>query len=138
MQGRQYPIVPQGTFLKNTRAKNTLTPRADTGYQTGARLGTAGKAKSWEIAYFYKWLETDATVADAADSDFGDGGTNRVGHIFWVGYAPKDWMSLRAKAFVTDTLDRSFPTVAGVTSPTATTNLDKAINRLQLDMVVKF
>ena len=46
-------------------------------------------------------------------------------------------MQLKVKGFVTDAIDRRFPTVAGVT-PTATTNLDKAVNRLQIDMSVKF
>jgi hypothetical protein len=46
-------------------------------------------------------------------------------------------MQLKVKGFVTDALDRKFPTVAGVT-PTAATNLDKAVNRLQIDMSVKF
>ena len=59
------------------------------------------------------------------------------GHIGWLAYNPRDWMQLKVNGFVTDTLDRSFPTVAGQT-PTAATNLDKAINRLQLDMSVKF
>ena len=135
------PVNLQATVIRNWgTAHNDLVqgPVGRDGYQYGVIFGAAKTAGSWEAAYFKKYSQIDATVADVADSDFGDGGTNRVGHIFWVGYAPKDWMSLRAKAFITDTLDRSFPTVAGVTTPTATTNLDKAINRLQLDMVVKF
>ena len=73
-----------------------------------------------------KVAQTDATVADVADSDFGDGGTNRVGHIVWIAYAPRDWMQVKAKAFFTDTLDRTF-------APG-----DKAVNRLQTDLSIKF
>lgn len=47
------------------------------GYQAGVIVGKASDPQSWEAAYFYKLVETDATVADLADSDFGNGGTNR-------------------------------------------------------------
>jgi hypothetical protein len=46
-------------------------------------------------------LEADATVADAVDSDFGDGGTNRRGHIFWVAYSPLDYLTFQTKYFQT-------------------------------------
>lgn len=134
------PVNFQGTVIRNYRqVHNDLTndPLARDGYQFGLIVGSAKAKGTWEGAYFKKYAQMDSTVADVADSDFGDGGTNRVGHIFWLAYAPRDWMQLKAKAFITDALDRSFPTVAGVT-PTAATNLDKAINRLQLDVVVKF
>jgi hypothetical protein len=107
------------------------------GYQFGLIAGAAKKQGQWEAAYFKKYSQIDATVADVADSDFADGGTNRVGHIAWIAYNPRDWMQLKVKGFVTDALDRKFPTVAGVT-PTAATNLDKAVNRLQIDLSVKF
>lgn len=134
------PLNFQGTVIRNYRqVHNDLTndPLARDGYQYGVIVGAAKAKGTWEAAYFKKYSQMDCTVADVADSDFGDGGTNRVGHIAWIAYAPRDWMVLKAKGFVTDALDRSFPTVAGVT-PTATTNLDKAINRLQLDMSIKF
>ena len=96
-------------------------------HPAAANVLFAAKAKgTWELAYFKKYAETDSTVADVADSDFGDGGTNRKGHIVWLAYAPTDWMQLKAKAFFTDTIDRQF-------SPG-----DKAVNRLIMDVVVKF
>src|SRR5207302_1151810 len=75
------PLSLQGKFLKNNRAgipassAASLRPKEkkDTGYQFGTILGKAKEANSWEAAYFYKYLATDATVADQADSDFGDG-----------------------------------------------------------------
>ena len=135
------PLNFQGTMIRNFGARhNDLIqgPVGRDGYQAGVIVGAAKAKGQWEMAYFKKYSQIDSTVADVADSDFGDGGTNRVGHIMWIGYAPRDWMLLKVKGFVTDTLDRSFPTVAGVISPTATTNLDKAINRLQIDMSIKF
>lgn len=134
------PLAFQGTVIRNLRQVNNHRiqgPVGRDGYQFGLIAGAAKKQGQWEAAYFKKYAQIDATVADVADSDFGDGGVNRVGHIAWVAYNPRDWMQLKVKGFVTDTLDRSFPTVAGVT-PTAATNLDKAVNRLQLDMSIKF
>ncbi len=137
----QIPLNFQGTAIRNFGTRNNSLiqgPVGRDGYQFGVIVGAAKVKGQWEAGYFKKYSQIDSTVADVADSDFGDGGTNRVGHIGWIAYAPRDWMLLKVKGFVTDTLDRSFPTVAGVTSPTATTNLDKAINRLQLDMSIKF
>lgn len=134
------PVKLQGTMIRNFRQVHNdriQGPVGRDGYQFGLIAGSAKKQGQWEAAYFKKYSQIDATVADVADSDFGDGGTNRVGHIAWIAYNPRDWMQLKVKGFVTDALDRSFPTVAGVT-PTAATNLDKAVNRLQLDLSVKF
>ncbi|MBI2387496.1 MAG: putative porin [Elusimicrobia bacterium] len=134
------PLAFQGTVIRNFRQVHNdriQGPVGRDGYQFGFIAGAAKKQGQWEAAYFKKYSQIDATVSDVTDSDFGDGGTNRVGHIAWVAYNPRDWMQLKVKGFVTDALDRSFPTVAGVT-PTAATNLDKAINRLQIDMSVKF
>ena len=126
------PVSLQATVVRNLRAIDFATPAFAVGpvardaYQFGAIIGAAKKTGSWELGYFKKYVQTDATVADVADSDFGDGGTNRVGHIAWVAYAPRDWMLLKAKGFVTDTIDRQF--LPG----------DKAVNRLQVDVAVKF
>ncbi len=96
------------------------------GYQIGLIVGKASAAKSWEAAYFYKHLETNATLADIADSDFGDGGTNRKGHIFWFAYSPRDYVQLKAKVFVTEVLRTDL-------AP----GMDH-INRAQFDVSVKF
>ncbi len=135
------PLNFQATMIRNFgQVHNDFIqgPVGRDGYQFGAIVGSAKVKGSWEVAYFKKYSQIDATVSDVADSDFGDGGTNRVGHIAWIGYAPRDWMLLKVKGFVTDALDRSFPTVAGGVTPSAATNLDKAINRLQIDMSIKF
>ncbi|MEK7384341.1 MAG: putative porin [Elusimicrobiota bacterium] len=134
------PLNFQVTLIRNFRQVHNdkvQGPVGRDGYQFGTILGSAKAKGSWEAAYFKKYSQIDATVADVADSDFGDGGTNRVGHIAWVAYNPRDWMQLKVKGFVTDAIDRRFPTVSGVT-PSATTSLDKAVNRLQIDMAIKF
>lgn len=137
------PLSFQGTYVVNRGAKtgtqtvpggntstNTVTvsftPEEDYGYQWGLILGEAKSKGTWEVAYFNKQVRTDATVADIADSDFGDGGTNRKGHIVWVGYAPQDWMLLQIKHFDTE-----------VINPALSPGRDD-INRTQFDLSVKF
>lgn len=130
------PWSLQATVARNLLARDltgTATcaaaqtcPRARDGYMFGGVLGTAKQAGSWEAAVFRKHSQTDVTVADAADSDFGDGGTNLEGEICWLAYAPLDWMQLKAKFFRVDVIDTQF-------SPG-----DKAVRRLQLDLSVKF
>lgn len=124
------PLSFQATLARNFRARNNDTtvtgPRARDGYQFGLILGEAKAAHTWELAYFKKYAQTDATVADVADSDFGDGGTNRSGHIFWAAYAPASWLQLKAKYFVTNVIDPRL-------SPG-----DKAVNRLLADVSLRF
>ena len=115
----------QGTYINNVGVKASMAPRENEGRQIGAILGVKG-AGGWELAYFHKWLETDATPADFADSDFGDGGTNRRGHIVWGAYNVFDWMRVEAKYFHTK-----------VISPGLPPGLDD-INRLQADACVEF
>jgi len=121
------PVLLEGTFIRNTDHDSSFTPKLDTGYQFGTRIGKAKKAKTWELAYFRKWVQADATLADVADSDFG--GTNREGHIFWFAYSPFDWMTLKAKHFVTEVLDDD-AAVAGF-GP-------NNFNKTQIDIITKF
>lgn len=110
-------LAVQATAIRNFRAG---------AFANGYRTGVIAKPGKWEAAYFREWVQTDATVADVSDSDFGDGGTNKQGHIVWIAYNPFPWMTLKVRGFVTDTLDRQF-------SPG-----DKAVNRIQTDVMVRF
>jgi hypothetical protein len=96
----------------------------NSGYQAGLLLGKASDPQTWEAAYFYKQVGTDATLADVADSDFGNGGTDRKGHIMWAAYNPTKALQMKVKYFKTEREDDS-----------ATPN---DINRLQADLSVKF
>lgn len=118
------PLSLQLTYINNMGS--TLTPSENQGLQVGAIYGKASAANSWELGYFWKRAETDATVADVADSDFGDGGTNRVGHMLWWAYNPESWIQYKVKYFITEALN-----------PALAPGAD-SINRLQLDMAVKF
>lgn len=118
------PLTLQGDYVKNLA--DTTTDK-DMGYQAGLIVGKASDPQTWEAAYFYKLVETDATVADIADSDFGDnGGTNRKGHIVWVAYSPTKPLQVKAKYFITETEDETLPPG------------EKDVDRLQVDLSIKF
>lgn len=122
-------LTPGGTLIKNLAAKHQQRDGhrlGDTGYQVGARLGKAAAAATWEAAYYYKVSEVDSTPADFADSDFGDGGTNRQGHIGWLAYNPREWLQAKFKTYVTRVINDSEPPGRD------------HINRYQFDLSVKF
>jgi len=118
-----FPVNIQGDWVYNTAGPvtcsgfgNTLGTCApgnvrvddqDQGYQAGIRLGKAKKAKTWEVAYYYKWLQADAVLSAFADSDFGDGGTNRRGNIFWGAYSITDFLKFKVKFYNTKPLERA-------------------------------
>jgi hypothetical protein len=120
------PLSVMGDYIQNT-ADTVNASGADTkdsGYQAGLILGKASDAKTWETAYFFKRVGNDATLADVADSDFGNGGTGRVGHIMWAAYNPSKALQVKVKYFMTEIEDAS-----------ASKN---DVNRLQADLSVKF
>ncbi|MBI2070723.1 MAG: putative porin [Elusimicrobia bacterium] len=120
------PCSIQGSFIENVRADKNLTPKENSGYQAGFRLGRAAIRGAWELGYFFKRTETDATVADVADADFGDGGTNRKGHILWLAYNAEDWIQVKTKYFDTQVINENLPP-----------NAD-GIRRLQFDVALRF
>ncbi len=135
IQAGPIPVALMGDYVRNL-ANTTITGLAggaatgNIGYQVGAIVGKAADANTWEVAYFYKLLQTDATVADLADSDFGNGGTARRGHIMWAAYNPMKFLQVKVKYFIT----KSMPADGGL----ATSTNAGAINRLQADLSVKF
>ena len=60
-------LTPGGTYIKNFAAMHQQRHRLETPVTSGARLGKAAAEKTWEAAYYYKWVEVDATLADFAD-----------------------------------------------------------------------
>jgi hypothetical protein len=120
------PVSVMADYVTNTAdtVDSTGADTADSGYQAGLIVGKAGDPQTWEVAYFYKQVGTDATLADIADSDFGLGGTGRKGSIVWAAYTPNKALQFKMKYFKTKLED------------------DQAapddINRLQADLSVKF
>ncbi len=120
------PVSVMGDYVMNTAetVNSAGAETEDSGYQAGVIVGKASDPQTWEVAYFYKQLGTDATLADIADSDWGTGGTDRKGHIVWAAYNPNKALQVKMKYFKTEREDDQ-----------ATPN---DINRLQADLSVKF
>jgi hypothetical protein len=116
------PITVMGTWIRNV---NKTTSGKNFGYQTGVVLGKAAAPNSWEVAYLYKYSETDSTLADLADSDFGNG-TNRRGHVTWAAYNFTKYLQAKAKLFMTKVADEAL-------APNKNN-----IDRLQVDLMVLF
>jgi hypothetical protein len=137
------PLQFSGDYLKNTTGVISCVNNAgnlpglcggvriegqDEGYQVGFRIGKAFKANTWEWAYYYKWLQADAALSAFVDSDLGDGGTNRRGNIFWIGYNVTDFLNLKFKFFNTKPLNTAL--CIGATSVSSCRD---EINRMQVD-----
>jgi hypothetical protein len=121
------PLAVMGDYVRNladtTTGGNGAGPATgNVAYQAGFILGKASDPNTFELAYFYKVVETDATLADLADSDFGDGGLNRRGHIAWMAYNPTKYFQAKAKLSVS----------------ASDGALKDDITRLQVDAMVKF
>lgn len=133
------PVAVMGDYVRNL-ANTTTTGTAggaatgNEGYQVGAIIGKAANAHTWEVAYFYKMSQTDATVADIADSDFGSGGTARRGHIVWGAYNLTKYFQMKVKYFMTKSIAPVATTQTGCNAALGCGD----INRLQADMEVKF
>ncbi|MBI2104094.1 MAG: putative porin [Candidatus Omnitrophica bacterium] len=67
---------------------NTAAPAQAGGHQFGVKLGKASVPwdlkEGWELGYFYERLGADAAFDAFVDSDFGGGGTNRQGHVWYL------------------------------------------------------
>jgi hypothetical protein len=120
------PVSVMADYVTNTAdtVDSTGAETESSGYQAGFILGKASDPQTWEVAYFYKQLGTDATLADIADSDFGTGGTDRKGNIVWAAYNPNKALQVKMKYFKTEREDDQ-------ASP-------NDINRLQADLSIKF
>ncbi len=140
VQAGPIPIALMGDYIWNLADTHSATGTAtgNVGYQVGAIVGKAAEAQTFEVAYFYKLLQLDATPADLTDSDFGNGGTARRGHIMWAAYNPTKYLQFKVKYLTTKatnpTATASFPAFATAT-PWGNAG---DINRLQIDAMVKF
>ena len=122
-QAGSLPVVISADYIKNLSDPET---GKGTGFDVGLRLGKAKSPNSWEVSYLYKRLEDDATAADLADSDFGDGGTNRKGHILSGAWQVTSWGQAKATVYLTQVEDETRPPGRD------------DIHRVQLDWIMKF
>ncbi len=79
-----YPLSVYGDWVRNVSAGS----RVNNGYLFGLKFGKAKNPWSltdgWEAGYFREWLESDAVFDEFTDSDFGGGGTNVKGHVYFI------------------------------------------------------
>lgn len=105
------------------------------GYQFKAAIGwpVISKARDWQLAFIYRYLERDAVLAEFTDSDFHGGGTDAKGYTLKLDYgiANNTWVTLRWM---------SSDEIEGATYPdtTAFGTGALAIDTLQLDLNAKF
>lgn len=134
-----FPIKIGGEYIYNCGASSSADNYA---YQVGITFGKAGKKRTWEIAYAYKWLGANAWYEELTDSDFGayyqssqpamgvgsgyGAGTNVRGHIVRLAYSPYDMLTLSGKVTFSELID---PVPSGSESGMA---------RLQIDAMLKF
>ena len=73
-----------------------------TGWTGQVAFGDAKKKGQWQVAYQYKHQEADSTWDAIADSDWGNGGTDRKGHVVKATYCAQDWWQLGFAAIITE------------------------------------
>ena len=84
------PLALAGDWVHNTSAEDEAN-----GYYVGVKLGKAKNPvfsfanglnlkDGWEAGYFWQRLETNAQFDEFADSDFGGGGTNHKGNVWYI------------------------------------------------------
>ncbi len=139
-----FPVRVLGEYLYNFGADTQ-----NSGYQAGISFGKAGKKKTWELTYRWKYLEGDAWYEELSDSDSGayysgpftpatvpaalraagsgyGAGTNVKGHWLRFGYSPLDSLTLNVTFISLDLIQEYAP---GTSSNE---------NRLQVDAIFKF
>lgn len=142
-----FPIRVFGEYINNPAASDS----DNEGWQAGVTFGKAGKRKTWEVTYRYKYLGGDAWWEELTDSDSGafyrntgpaapaaaaatlrapgtgyGSGTNIKGHVVKVGYSPFDHVTLNVTWLGMELIEPYAP------------GTDSEMNRVQADIVVKF
>ncbi len=115
-------VMGQPVKLYWDYVKNTAVADNDEGFHIGGKVGKADKPLAWEGGYYYQRLEPDAVFGLFADSDFGEGGTNRSGHVYYAALGTLRNSTIGFKWLVTEQL----------------TGPDRSIDRVQVDWVTKF
>jgi len=89
------PVALFGDWVHNASVQGGKNAENDNGFAIGLKVGKAtapfwsvadglNLKSGWEGGYFYERLEQDAAFDEFVDSDFGGGGTNRKGHVWWM------------------------------------------------------
>jgi len=91
------PAALFGNYLKNTQFDSN-----NDAFLVGFSLGKCKDPGSWEFAYNYRRIESDAIIGALADGDFCGGSTDGEGHKFAVGYQLTKPIRLNAAYFYDD------------------------------------
>jgi len=103
----QYLDVPFGMFgdWVHNFGQSTTKSNNTNGFMLGVKAGKAripfDLRKGWEAGYFFERLEPDATFGAFTESDFGNGGTNHIGHVWWFKFATLKNSAIQLKYFTT-------------------------------------
>lgn len=100
-QYRDVPFSLFGDWIHNTEVQNGLSNGSQIGLKVGKARIPFDVLKGWEAGYFFERLEPDATFGPFTDSDFGNGGTNHRGHVWWFKLAMLKNSTLGFKYFNT-------------------------------------
>ncbi|MBI4343143.1 MAG: putative porin [Candidatus Omnitrophica bacterium] len=99
--GSQYGKIPFGLF--GDWVHNTAMTEEENGFQLGVKVGKArvpfDLTQGWEAGYYFERIEPDAAFGPYVDSDFGNGGTNHRGHVYWIKLATLEASSIQLKYF---------------------------------------
>jgi hypothetical protein len=105
------------------------------GYQGKVAVGwpVISKARDWQVAFIYRYLERDAVPGEFTDSDFHGGGTDARGYTlkFDYGIADNTWLTLRWLS--SNEVDGD-----AIPAYTALGNGKFGLDTLQLDLNAKF
>ena len=117
------PMSLFGDWVRNVAAGSGS---GNGGFQIGVKVGKAKNPwdlkTGWEAGYFFERLEENAVFDELTDSDFGGGGTNRRGNVWWVTLAVLKHSTVSAKFFSAKQL----------------TGAKANEDRIQLDWMTKF
>lgn len=136
-----FPVKLTGEYVINPGAPDNADNYA---WSAGITFGKAGKKKTWEVGYAYKWLGGNSAWEELTDSDFGayygaanspansgagigyGSGPNVKGHVVKFAYSPADSLTVSLKWIATDLINE-YPE-----------NSQSGMNRMQVDAVWKF
>jgi len=104
-----------------------------TGWTGQIAFGETRKKGQWQVAYQYKHQQADSTWDAITDSDWGNGGTDRKGHIVKAVYCPQDWWQLGFAAIITEKISDRLNTGHNTVGIAGQDQL-----RVQVDSVFKF
>jgi hypothetical protein len=127
--GTPCKLTLSGEYINNLAEGYDVADQTE-GYSGQIAFGGNKKKGEWQVAYQYKNLEADATWDAMTDSDWGNGGTDRRGHVVKGSYNLLDWWQLGLTAFITEQIGDVAHKNAGFPGET--------LLRLQADTVFKF